>query len=108
MYSIALARDISGEIPVSILNCLKGLTKPFKCGIIKYNGRVRDYGGSDYGFKDQILDEYFVVDLGGTYNLWNTYSLDFKLINLFDKEYEQAFLFQGPPRELNIGLRKSF
>ena len=83
--------------------------KDFKSSAtIKYNGRVRDYGGSDYGFKDQILDEYFVVDLGGTYNLWNTYSLDFKLINLFDKEYEQAFLFQGPPRELNIGLRKSF
>ena len=70
--------------------------------------RARDYGGSDYGFKDQMLDEYFVVDLGGTYNLWNTYSLDFQLINLFDKEYEQAFLYQGPPRELNIGLRKSF
>ena len=30
--------------------------------MLTYKGRTRDYGGTDYSFKDQILDEYFLID----------------------------------------------
>ena len=76
--------------------------------LITYKGRTRDYGGLDYSFKDQILDEYFLVDLKSSYKLYNNYNIDFSIKNLFDKSYENAFLYSGTPRTLNIGLNKSF
>ena len=30
--------------------------------MITYKGRTRDYGGTDYSFKDQILDEYLLLN----------------------------------------------
>jgi len=75
---------------------------------ITYKGRTRDYGGSDYGFKDQILDEYFLVDLKSSYKISEGYNLDFSVKNLFDKHYENAFLYSGTPRTMNIGFKKSF
>ena len=76
--------------------------------LLTYKGRTRDYGGSDYDFRDQILDEYFLLDLMSTYKLSEGYKLDFSLKNLFDKNYENSFLYSGVPRTLNIGLKKKF
>jgi vitamin B12 transporter len=76
--------------------------------LMTYKGRTRDYGGTDYSFKDQILDEYFLVDLKSSYKLYDNFNLDFSIKNLFDKNYENAFLYSGTPRTLNIGLNKSF
>ena len=76
--------------------------------LLTYKGRTRDYSGSDYGFRDQILDEYFLLDLMSTYKLSEGYKLDFSLKNLFDKNYENSFLYSGVPRTLNIGLKKKF
>ena len=76
--------------------------------LITYKGRTRDYGGLDYSFKDQILDEYFLVDLKSSYKLYNNYNIDFSIKNLFDKSYENAFLYSGTPRTLNIGLKRKF
>ena len=73
-----------------------------------YKGRTRDYGGTDYGFKDQILDEYLLVDLTSSYKLFEGYNLDFSVKNLFDKNYENAFLYSGTPRKMNIRLKKTF
>ena len=75
---------------------------------IRFNSEVRDYGGSDYGFKDQILDDYVVVDLGTRYKIFKGLDIDFKLINLFDKDYQQALNYQGHPRQFSVGLSKSF
>ena len=76
--------------------------------MITYKGRTRDYGGSDYAFKDQILDEYFLIDIKSSYKIYEGYNLDFSVKNLFDKHYENAFLYSGTPRTMNISLNKSF
>ena len=73
-----------------------------------YKGRTRDYGGTDYGFKDQILDEYLLVDLANSYKLGEGLKFNFSLRNVFDKNYEDALDYSGMPRTLNIGLNNSF
>tara|TARA_B100000965_G_scaffold399840_1_gene420628 strand:+ start:947 stop:2866 length:1920 start_codon:yes stop_codon:yes gene_type:complete len=76
--------------------------------LLTYKGRTRDYGGTDYDFKDQILDEYLLVDLFSSYKISEGYNLDFSLKNIFDKNYENSFNYSGTPRTMNIGLKKSF
>ena len=76
--------------------------------MLSYKGRTRDYGGTDYSFKDQILDDYLLVDLKSSYKLFEGYNLDFSVKNLFDKNCENSFLYSGTPRIMNIGLNKSF
>jgi outer membrane receptor for ferrienterochelin and colicin len=75
---------------------------------LTYKGRTRDYGTINQSFRDQILDEYFLVDLGSTYKLNQGYKLDFTLKNLFNKGYENANLYTGTPRTIDIGLKKEF
>ena len=76
--------------------------------MLTYKGRTRDYGGTDYSFKDQILDEYLLVDLMGSYKISGDYNLNFSLKNIFDKNYENSLDYSGTPRTMNIGLRKAF
>jgi outer membrane receptor for ferrienterochelin and colicin len=76
--------------------------------LITYKGRTRDYGSTNVSFYDQILDEYFLIDLKSSYNLSNDYKLDFLLKNLFDKSYEDAFEYSGTPRTINISLKRAF
>jgi len=77
--------------------------------MITYKGRTRDYGTVNQdSYRDQILDEYFLVDLASSYKLSEGYKLDFSLKNVFDEDYENANLYTGTPRIMNIGLKKSF
>ena len=76
--------------------------------LLTYKGRTRDVGSTNVDFRDQILDEYFLVDLKSSYKLSDHYKLNFSLKNLFDKSYENAFEYSGTPRTLNIGLNKNF
>ncbi len=73
-----------------------------------YKGQTRDYGGTDEGFKDQILDEYLLINLSSSYKLSNVYDLKFSLKNILDKSYENSFKYTGQPRTINIGLKKKF
>ena len=73
--------------------------------MLTYKGRTRDYGGTDYSFKDQILDDYFLVDFKSSYKLFKGYNLDFSVKNLFDKNYENALDYSGTPRTMNVGLK---
>ena len=75
---------------------------------LTYKGRTRDYAGSDYSFKDQILDEYFLVDFKSSYKIFDGYNFDFSIKNLFDKHYENSFLYSGTPRTISFALKKSF
>ena len=76
--------------------------------LLTYKGRTRDYGGEDYSFMDQILDEYFLVDLKSSYKLFKGYNLDFSVKNLFDKDYENSLDYSGTPRTMNIGLKMAY
>ena len=76
--------------------------------MLTYKGRTRDYGGTDYSFKDQILEDYFLVDLKSSYKLFEGYNLDFSVKNLFDKNYENALDYSGTPRTINVGLKIAY
>ena len=76
--------------------------------MLTYKGRTRDYGGTDYSFKDQILDDYFLVDFKSSYKLFKGYNLDFSVKNLFDKNYENALDYSGTPRTINVGLKIAY
>ena len=76
--------------------------------LLTYKGRTRDYGGTDYSFTDQILDEYLLVDLKSSYKLFEGYNLDFSEKNLFDKNYENSLDYSGTPRTINIGLKMAY
>ncbi len=75
---------------------------------LKYVGERRDYGGSDNGFKQVILDDYSVVNLFADYKLLNNYKLNFSLKNLFDEKYNEALNYNTPGRSINIKLRKQY
>ena len=67
--------------------------------LLTYKGRTRDYGGQDYGFKDQILDEYFLFDIKTSYKMLGDYNLDFSIKNLFNQHYENSFLALEHPEQ---------
>ena len=76
--------------------------------LLTYKGRTRDYGTADQSYRDQILDEYFLIDLASTYKFSNDYRLDLSLKNLLNKDYENSNLYTGTPRTIYIGLNKKY
>ena len=77
--------------------------------LFTYKGRTRDYGTTNQSsFRDQILDEYFLIDLASTYKISNSYKMNFSIKNLFDKNHEVANLYTGTPRTMNIGLKIAY
>ena len=76
--------------------------------LLTYKGQTRDYGGTDYSFQDQILNDYILLDLNSSYKIIGGYNLDFSIKNLFDKHYEDALDYSGTPRSMNIGLKIAY
>ena len=75
---------------------------------LKYVSERRDYGGSDNGFKQVILDDYSLVNLYTDYSLMNGYKLNFSLKNIFDEKYNEALNYSAPGRSINLKLRKQY
>ncbi len=75
---------------------------------LKYVGERRDYGGSDNGFKQVILDDYSLANLYVDYQFSNLYKLNFSLKNLFDEKYNEAFNYNTAGRSINLKLRKQY
>ena len=89
-----------------------GISKVFKNNVygkanLKYVGERRDYGGSDNGFRQVILDEYMVVDLSANYNMGD-YKMNFSLKNLFDEDYQEVNNYSTPGRNLNFRINRKF
>jgi vitamin B12 transporter len=74
----------------------------------KFTGQTRDFGNTNNGFTDVILDHHLVFDLANSYKLPNGYKLHFNINNLFDEAYEQAYQYSSMGRNLNIGIRRAF
>jgi len=74
----------------------------------KYVGERRDYGGSDNGFKQVILDDYSLLNMYADYNLKNDYKLNFSLKNLLDENYNEALNYSTLGRSFNLKLKKQF
>jgi vitamin B12 transporter len=74
----------------------------------KYVSERRDYGGSDNGFQQVILDDYSLFNLYADYKFQNEYKLNFSLKNLLDEKYNEALNYSTPSRSLNLKLIKQF
>ena len=55
---------------------------------MKYSGERRDFGNVNNGWADVILKEYILFDVASSYNLWNSYKINFSAKNIFDEGYE--------------------
>jgi vitamin B12 transporter len=73
----------------------------------KYVGERRDYGGSDNGFKQVILNQYSLINLYAEYHLYD-YKLNFSFKNLLNEKYNEALNYSTPGRSLNLKLGKKF
>jgi vitamin B12 transporter len=93
---------ISSSIVKKFTNNLSGRAQ------FKYVGERRDYGGSDNGFKQVILDEYSLFNLYADYKLQNNYKLNFSLKNALDEKYNEALNYNTPGRSLNLKFGKQF
>jgi vitamin B12 transporter len=94
--------SLSSKVDYQFNNDLEGSL------LLTYRGQARDYGGTDYSFQDQMLKEYFLVDLKSSYKLFEGYNLDLSVKNLFDEHYENALDYSGTPRTMNIGLKIAY
>ena len=72
---------------------------------LKYNGEVRDYGNANNSFADVILDDYFTADYSLKYDLLNNGQIYMDINNIFNNNYEQAFMYSSMGRNINIGLK---
>ena len=75
---------------------------------LKYNGEVRDYGNANNSFKDVILDEFFTADYRLKYDLLNNGMIYMDINNIFNNNYEQAYMYSSMGRNMNIGFRKIY
>ena len=75
---------------------------------INYSGEVRDYGNTNNGFKDVILDDHLIFGYNMKYNLNNNYNIYFNINNIFDQNYEKAFMYSGMGRAIHLGIRKNY
>tara|TARA_Y100000590_G_scaffold404275_1_gene491638 strand:- start:1376 stop:3310 length:1935 start_codon:yes stop_codon:yes gene_type:complete len=73
-----------------------------------YTGETRDFGNTNDSWTDQILTDYFVFDVGGSYKLFNNYNLTFGLDNILDEEYQQAHEYSTLGRTFNFGIKKIY
>ena len=76
--------------------------------LFKYSGEVRDYGNGNNGFKDVMLDDYVVVDYNMNCKIFNNYNFYLNLNNIFNNNYEKAFMYSSMGRSLNLGINKAF
>lgn len=60
---------------------------------------------NDSAFSDRTLAGYTVVNLSGSFHLDRRWTLEARVENLFDKNYETAGGFQAQPRIAYLGLR---
>ncbi len=99
------------RVPKNVISST--IVKNFKNSLIgtiqfKYVDERRDYGGSDNGFKQVILDDYSLINLYADYNLKNDYKIKFSLKNLLDEKYNEALNYGTPGRSLNVKFGKKF
>ena len=73
----------------------------------KYVGETRDYGADDDSWTDQILTDYFVFDLAGSYELFQGYKLNMSINNLFNEQSSDSTSIYGYEQKLKFNLVKS-
>ena len=75
--------------------------------VFKYISTRRDYGNSNNGFNDVMLDDYIKVDLKNNFNFFGK-NFYFNINNLFNEKYEDAYQYNSEKRRFNFGLSHKF
>ena len=83
----------------------KNLSNKF---IVRYSGEIRDYGNGNNNYADVILDDHITFDYSAKYILYNTYDLFFTANNIFDQNYEEAWMYSTQGRTFNFGIRRVY
>ena len=73
----------------------------------KYQSEVRDYGNTNNGFKQVILDAYSQFNFSATADYFG-YEIFFNANNIFDENYVQAYQYSVDGRNFNFGLKRKF
>tara|TARA_E500000331_G_scaffold356860_1_gene416523 strand:- start:910 stop:2862 length:1953 start_codon:yes stop_codon:yes gene_type:complete len=76
--------------------------------LVKYSGERRDYGNTNNGFNDVILDDYITLNYHLNYKLYDQFNLYFIANNLFDQQYEEAYQYTGMEQDVSFGIKRSF
>jgi vitamin B12 transporter len=76
--------------------------------LIKYSGETRDYGNTNQGFVDVILDDYITFNYLADYKLNGRYKIYLSANNIFDQNYEQAFQYSTMGRTFNFGIKTQY
>jgi len=76
--------------------------------LIKYSGETRDYGNTNQGFADVILDDYITFNYLADYKLNSRYKIYLSANNIFDQNYEQAFQYSTIGRSFNFGIKTEY
>ena len=98
--------EMNVRVPRNVLSSsiVKNFSKSFTATAqYKYVGERRDYGGSDNGFKQVILDDYSLFNLYANYD-----DFSFSLKNLFDEKYNEVLNYSTPGRTLNLKFVNKF
>ena len=74
----------------------------------KYSDEVRDYGNANNNFADVILKEYYLANYNVNYNVNRNLDFYFNIENIFNENYEQAYMYSTMDRALNLGIRSKF
>ncbi len=74
----------------------------------KFNSERRDYGNSNNGFAQVILDPYSVFDFNVNYKINSNYVIFFNLQNIFNENYHDAYQYSVLGRDFTFGLKQTF
>lgn len=72
---------------------------------IRFVDEVRDFGDINNNFQDVILDDFITFNFSSKYKLKKNYELNFDVINIFDKKYEQQFGYSSMERSFFLSLK---
>ena len=76
--------------------------------VIKYSGETRDYGNANNNYADVILDDFIRFDYLANYKLNNEYEIHFTANNIFDQNYEEAWMYSTMGRTFNLNIKKVY
>ena len=76
--------------------------------VIKYSGETRDYGNANNNYADVILDDFIRFDYLAHYKLNNEYDIHFTANNIFDQNYEEAWMYSTMGRAFNLNIKKVY
>ncbi len=77
-------------------------------GEVTFNGKMQDTAYTPPAPRWVAMDEYVLVNIGGSFKFNDKVEAYTRIENLFDEKYEEVFGYNTPGRTAFIGLKGSF